>query len=421
MIVKIDYKPFEKQKKFHDSKAKFRLLCTGAGFGKTAAGVNELIRMCLRSPPGCLYFMAAPTFKMLSNVTIREFKKFWPKELELVHNKVENMFYLPNGVQIVGVAGDREDTVDRVRGLTLAGGYGDEIAMCPEYMHEMLIARMRDPLGSLRIWYTTTPRGFNWLHRLFISKLDKKGNGLVNPGDYEIFGGSSLDNPHTPDEYKETLRNSYVGSFAKQEIYGEFVGFEGLVYPGFSRGNVWSRDLIYENRKFVEFIGGIDFGYTNPSVALLIGLDGDGRAFVLKEIYQRRLLTEDFIGLVKGLREEFGLYELPVFYADPSEPGIISQFNREGVRVVKADNSVINGISCVAGRVERKSDGLSRLYVCDECVNLVHEFFNYRYSDEKEGKPVKDDPLKVDDHAMDALRYALFSYDKQGGYRPVIC
>ena len=57
---------------------------------------------------------------------------------------------------------------------------------------------------------------------------------MPNAKDYEWFGGSTLDNPFTPQEYKDTLLVQYEGMFKEQEIYGKFVGFEGQVYKNFN-------------------------------------------------------------------------------------------------------------------------------------------------------------------------------------------
>jgi hypothetical protein len=55
----------------------------------------------------------------------------------------------------------------------------------------------------------------------------------LNPESYAWFGGTTLDNPYTPEEYKQDLVHQYEGLFKQQEIYGEFCGFEGQVYNNF--------------------------------------------------------------------------------------------------------------------------------------------------------------------------------------------
>jgi len=86
-------------------------------------------------------------------------------------------------------------------------------------------------------------------------------------------------------------------------------------------------------------------------------------------------------------------------YCDPAEPASIEQFQRRGLRAESADNDVIPGIQ----HVTAQRHGLQ---VHETCRNLRNEFGGYEWKDEGEDKPVK-----ANDHALDALRYALFSDD----------
>lgn len=405
----IPYRPHDKQRKFHESEAKFRLLCTGVGFGKTAGGANETLKWIVKRPS--TYIIAAPTYKMLTLATLPEFFKWCPREIIANYNKSEQIIDFVNGARIICVAGDREDTIDRIRGITIGGGWGDEISQWPEYMHNILIARLRDPKGCLMLWYTTTPKGFTWMHRIFMEKKKKDGKVLPNPDDYEIFGGSYADNPHTPDEYKEHLKNTYVGVFAKQELHGEFVGFEGLVYPTFQR-SVHVIDA--KDMKLKQVVAGVDFGFTNPSVILLCGLDSDGRIYILKELYQSRITDAD---LADHAKSEYG--EAETFYCDSENPSGITEFSRRGLHAIgilkregeRRENFVSWGIKLVSKRLEVQADGKPRLFVDKRCVNTIMEFENYRYPDQKEEKPEQESPLKIHDHTMDALRYIICSME----------
>ena len=76
-------------------------------------------------------------------------------------------------------------------------------------------------------WITTTPKGFNWIHKRFVDTEDKN---------FFYVTSSSRQNIHLPEDYVDTLEGEYAGKFARQEIEGEFVKFEGLVYDGFLIG-----------------------------------------------------------------------------------------------------------------------------------------------------------------------------------------
>ena len=209
-----------------------------------------------------------------------------------------------------------------------------------------------------------------------------------------------------PKDFVASLEDSYTGVFAKQEIEGDFVGFEGLVYPSFSRRiNVQE----FVQKEFKQVICGVDWGYVNKMVCLVCGVDGDGRLHVIEEFYQSKVLIDEFVEVCKQFKEKYGI---ETFYADPSEPAYIQQMNNVGLNFVAADNEIVSGINKVASYLEKQDDGRPRLFVDSKCVNTVMEFENYRYPESKEGKPVQENPLKVHDHAMDALRYIVNSLDK---------
>jgi phage terminase large subunit len=89
-----------------------------------------------------------------------------------------------------------------------------------------------------------------------------------------------------------------------------------------------------------------------------------------------------------------------VVLCDPSEPANIDQFQRDGLDARKADNAVTPGIQFVSSMREN-------LEVVKTCQNLRNEFSQYQYKDDN-----SDTPEKVNDHLMDSLRYAFYTYER---------
>jgi phage terminase large subunit len=85
-------------------------------------------------------------------------------------------------------------------------------------------------------------------------------------------------------------------------------------------------------------------------------------------------------------------------YCDPSQPKTIEAFRARGVDAMGADNSVFEGISKVQAV-------LPKLYISSQCRNTLEEMGQYKWLEGNVG--YKDKPMKVHDHAMDALRYAV--------------
>lgn len=225
MKITLNYEPYNKQNSFHCSKAKFKAFIGGLGSGKTLAGSAETIRTMLKHPK-TMGAILAPTYPLLRDSTIKTFMELLPKELILNYNKSEQTLILINGAQVIFRPCDDINSIDRLRNINLGWWWIDEASLVPEYAYRVLIGRLRDKNGPMKGWITTTPKGFNWIWEKWVNKPSKK---------HWMITSSSTENPYLPHDYIETLKAEYTGVFAKQEILGEFVGHEGLVYPSFSR------------------------------------------------------------------------------------------------------------------------------------------------------------------------------------------
>jgi phage terminase large subunit len=205
------------------------------------------------------------------------------------------------------------------------------------------------------------------------------------------------------------LEASYTGVFARQEIDAEFVSAEGLVYSEFRR-DIHVRDPA--GKIFVRVVAGVDFGFTNPSVILVCGVDSDGRLWVIDEFYERRVLPAVLVDVARSMMNRYGI---SCFYCDPSEPGFIAMMQEAGLPAIGGNNDLIPGIAEVSSRLAVQPDGLPRLFVAPSCVHTIMEFEQYRYPEGKEKtKGAGETPIKAFDHAMDALRYVAMGLRETG-------
>jgi hypothetical protein len=82
--------------------------------------------------------------------------------------------------------------------------------------------------------------------------------------------------------------------------------------------------------------------------------------------------------------------------------------------LLPANNEKTAGIDRVKSYLKVRPDtNKPRLYFFRNCVNLIDEMSRYRYKEltsQQQGKQAeKEEPVKVDDHACDALRYLIMS------------
>lgn len=393
--ARFTYRLHNAQMRFHRSPAKYRAFLGGIGSGKTFMGCLEAVLYAINHP-GSLGMVIAPSFPMLRDSTMRKFWEIMPRELIETWKESTKELKLINGSEILFRSADNPESL---RGPNLAWIYGDEASLWKRMVWDIAAGRLRQPGFPQRAWVTCTPKGFNWVYAQFV---------WSRTGDHALIHCPTTDNyRNLPEDYVRALQAQYSGIFFKQEILGEFVAFEGLVYPEFSVDHILDENPEWFSPR--RTVAGLDFGFNNPTAIAVVALDGDERAVVTDEHYQRQMSLNQLINACLDLKDR---HNVEMFYCDPSEPANIKALNDAGVPAVAARNDVQPGITEVAGRWRVQDDRRARLYVRSRCANLVSEIQQYRYNEEVEGKTVKEEPIKVNDHACDALRYALFSLNK---------
>lgn len=184
-----------------------------------------------------------------------------------------------------------------------------------------------------------------------------------------------------------------TGIRRKRLLEGIWATAEGAVYDVFdARVHVTERNPA----EFQRWVMAMDEGYTNPAVILLIGIDGDGRLHIDREFYERGKLQKDVVAVASEWVTERHVEFIAV---DAAAAGLIADLNDCGLPAVARKGRVLDGITAVQSYLQVQDDGKPRLTVDPACVNTINEFESYIWKDGK------DEPVKENDHAMDALRY----------------
>jgi len=235
--------------------------------------------------------------------------------------------------------------------------------------------------------FISTPKGFNHFYDLF--NLERKD------GDFRSFQFNTANNPHIPQEEINKAQQELTEDRFAQEYLADFRKIEGLVYKEFDR----KRHLFEEMKSFpIKTIGGVDFGFTNPAAIITIKKDKDACYWVTDEWYKKGQTDAQIADYVQALKWD-------ECYPDPESAGGIEELKRRGVNVrevVKGKDSIRNGINAV-----RELFKTNRLKIHSSCRNLLWEIETYSYRDSNSDKNDDEKPIKDNDHALDALRYAL--------------
>lgn len=296
------------------------------------------------------------------------------------------------------ISASKEDSQKALTGSTLACILIDEVVLLPESFFSMAITRVS--LKGSKIIATCNPdSSHHWLKKNFIDRGEEV--------ETKVFSFKLEDNPSLDEKYISFLHKQYSGVWKERMVYGKWVMAEGAIFPFFSL----EEHTIEVSPEAEEYIVGIDYGINNPTVFLVIGYNRhheDFQWWVEKEFYydssrEGNLQLSDY-ELVKHFKEVCEGYFVDRIYIDPSALSLKREMARQGVsKVWSADNDVLAGVRFISQLLS-----LKKLRIHKECVSLIKELTNYSW-DRKAALKGEDKPLKREDHAVDALRYGIFS------------
>ena len=318
-------------------------------------------------------------------------------------------------VHVIGASDARSETV--LRGLTVGLAYVDELTLMAEPTWYQLLGRMSVP--GARLLATTNPDApAHWVKREVVDPASDRG--------YHVYPFRLADNPSLPQEYVAALYREYVGLWRRRFLDGEWVQAAGAVYDQWDPAR-HVVTLSADDRGRARLLGlGIDYGDTHPTRGVAIGLlDGPTpRLAVLAEWAPPSGQTqpERAAHLWRWCAER-GYLDIPWTVVDPAAASFRTQLARDlldgragahGVTTTMraASNQVLAGIRLTSGLL-----ATDRLVVDSSCRHLVERLPGYVW-DPKATSRGEDAPLKVDDHEVDALRYAL--YTLRADWLPVV-
>lgn len=388
--------PHFNQLRIVDNKKRFKFVRCGRRFGKTTTAISALVEEALDKSKG-LYYYIAPTYKqgkqiawqmLVDTVTTlpKSFLKKKPNESELY-------IEFANGSKIYIKGADNPDSL---RGVGLDGAVLDEYKdFHSSVWKEIIRPALLDKQGWAMIM--GTPKGYNHFYRM-------EQEIRLSP-DWEFFHFTSYDNPLLSRTELDSIKGETPQVTFEQEYMAEYRRFEGLVYQEFDfKRHVLEKlpdDIFFHTR-----IAGIDFGFNNPAAMVEIGVSYEGVYYVTDVWYQTGKTEPEIVEYVAATT---GANRLNALYPDPENPSAIKAMNDKGLpvmEVIKGPGSIKSGIDKIKALFKT-----NKLFILAKCEPLIFEIETYHYPERRDGFNASDTPVKDNDHALDALRYAIMMSD----------
>lgn len=461
------YKPHEKQFTFHSSPKKKKLYIGGNRSGKTTGGVTEAIwRATCTHPyrpelnaigPNRGRVVAVDFVQGVEKIIFPQYKQWlYPSALrggtwEQAYSPSTRTLHFSNGSTIEFMSYDQQ--LDKFAGTSRHWTHFDEEPPKPIFIE--CLARLVDTNGEF--WITMTPvEGMTWIYDDLYEKNVNNADG-----DVQIIEINTLENPYLSSEGIKSLMDSMDDDDVQTRIGGGFVRQGGRVYKNFdpTPGSVQVlpesiRDpKTYFPARNWMWILALDHGLNNPTAVLWLAVNDDGFVVCFDEWYKNEYTVDQHAEVIKRKIKQHGRFP-DLLVADPSikqrnaVTGTSTQleYQKYGLSFTLGNNDVPAGVIRTKRYLKpteyagtnlrrrhplyggtlvlpnatdeikiRSQDGkYPRLVIDPRCEKLIWELKRYRwktYADKKkqfENNPY-DEPHKKDDHACDALRYAIMT------------
>ncbi|MEV4127142.1 PBSX family phage terminase large subunit [Nocardia sp. NPDC049707] len=382
--------------------------------GKTIASILAFYGAVLEAPDSGLILICGRTLQTIERNIIEPMQDpavFGPWASEVHHTRGSNIaVILGRTVHLIGAADVRAE--GKLRGLTACLALVDEATLLPESFWTQLLARLSVP--GARCFATTNPD--SPAHYLKVNYIDRQ-----HELDLCAWHFTLDDNPSLSPEYVAAIKAEFSGLFYLRNINGAWVAADGAVYDCFDPDRhvvPWS-DL--PDMQWLIGVG-VDHGTTNPTHAIMAGLGVDNVLYAMDEwryTPSNREARKTNVQLSEGLREWLASPHHPS--DDPDNPPRITcpvavdpaaadfrvQLKQDSLSTIPAQNDVLYGIRTVSALLS-----VDKLKISDRCPELIKEIPGYCW-DTKATDEGKDQPIKLNDHGVDSLRYTLLSTERK--------
>lgn len=398
----------EPQREFFASRCKYTAYGGARGGGKTWASSRKAIGGALRWP-GIKILMIRREYDDMRNSLIEPMLAILPQEIA-TYNGTLNIIYFVNGstIKFGNMPGYGAAVAGKYQGQEYDWIFMEEATQFTEQEFRGLGACLRG-VNKIpkRFYLTCNPGGVghHWVKRLFVSREFRDGE---NPTDYCFIKATVEDNKDlmesSPDYVQaldllpEDIRNAHR--------YGDWDALGGTYFSEFRPELHTCKPFRIPDEwpRYRAFDYGLDM-----FACLWIAVDFSGRCYVYREYCESDLVVSDAARVMRACTppEERVSFTIapPDMWNRQKDSGknMAELFMQNGIGLLKASNSRIQGWLALKELMKLRKDGKPGLIIFSDCKSLI-EFLPALQHDTKNPSDCAKEPHEIT-HAPDALRY----------------
>ena len=335
---------------------------------------NKIIGICRKTFPA----LRMTAMKLVLDL-LKEYGIYRPDR----HNKTANTYsYNTSVIQFFSL-----DEAEKIKSADFSYIWMEEANEFTYEDYTILKLRLRKPVKDGEV------------NQMFLSLNPIDANNwiatkLPNEADVEFIHSTFNDNPFLSKGYIKTITDLIYQDENFYKIYalGEWGLLQRRIYTNYQVIPT------LPNMSEAKWCYGLDFGLVNPS-ALLKAYLLNGQWYLEERLYKSGLTNADIIEFLS--HEERG-----DIYADPSAKQMVEEIFRAGYNAYEAHKGVKDGIDLC----QRQT-----LSIPEPSVNLIKEIQSYQWKEDKNGNVISE-PIKFNDHLMDAMRYGIYGMTERYGF-----
>lgn len=371
--------------KIENMNARINIVQGGTSAGKTW-DILGILNDIATLEPNSLISVVSDTLPNLKRGAMRDFKNilrttmrepFWKE------NKSDHIWTLTNGSVIEFFSTEDEGALGARRDYLFI----NEANRISFETFNQLEVRTKQ-----RIYLDFNPSNEFWVHKEL----------MKNRTDWEFLKVNYLDNESLDENIIKSIeQRKGDGSSNWWRVYGlgEIGSLEGNIYSGWTKVEEIPEGFVLKRY-------GTDFGYSDPTAIVAVYENDKGEILLDEVCYKTQLKPSDIVDVMKSLEPE-------LFVCDNARPEIIRQAKSEGIRAIPCDksskspdgkiNNILYGISLIQEK---------KVYYTGRSKNLEQEFLTYAWRKKKSTGETLDEPEDANNHALDAVRYAILDMSK---------
>ncbi|MBE5784855.1 MAG: hypothetical protein E7330_03565 [Clostridiales bacterium] len=416
--------PNERQAEFFRATARHTAYGGARGGGKSWAMRRKLVLLALATPNLNALLLRRTLPELRENHVVPLLKELYGVA---DYNSTERTFRFPNGARLRLGYCDGANDVYQYQGQEYDVIGLEEATHFTEEQMRFLTTCNRTVKKDFRprMYYTCNPGnvGHAWVKRLFIDRQFLPGE---RPEDYAFIPARVWDNKvllEADPDYVRQLQ-ALPEDLRRAHLDGDWDVHAGQYFREFSREKHVAAPFAIP--KWWRRFRSMDWGYNDPCCVLWHAVDGDGRVFTYRELYVRRMQASEVAKKIIALTgDEAVAYTVAspdmwqkrgaLLKAEGGFTGesIAELFARAGVALTPADNARVAGWQRVREFLAVNEQGEPLWQAFPDCVNLLRTLPLLQFDAHN-----REDAADGDDHAPEALRYALMSRPRKSEMAP---